>query len=459
MPPWSRIFEEWHDYPLLDTLPTAAWYGQVDDELEALADRFFPSKKYGVIANASADDTSALAEWAAAASEFNNGGLAYLQSGIAMTSAQVDFTADSLTLKGAGICNNVRPGGSVIRARSDFSGENIVKVAHVDSDTTSLGAVIISDLSIDGYGGGSPFEDCNGLFWGVYRGIIRDIQVNRVQQVGLKVDGSGTPFLPWGAWDNMITNAYVAQTGSDGMQFIGGASDTMVTTCYVLANGGHSIYSEEPGNQFHGCYVGGCAGYGFYNISPQQLRICGARIRETNGGIYITNTTASGPFHISDVGIKNASQAANNTTDGIVIDPAFPLRGGTIADITFNTNYEGTGNLMRYGVNIADANAIGVSVSGLTEGYVGGSAVFGTAIAAPDLGTNTIWDYGDLIQPNIGAKVRFGPSGPFISQGTGTPEGVVTAPVGSLFLRADGGVSTTLYVKTSGVGNTGWTAK
>lgn len=43
--------------------------------------------------------------------------------------------------------------------------------------------------------------------------------------------------------------------------------------------------------------------------------------------------------------------------------------------------------------------------------------------------------------------------------GTGTPEGVVTAPVGSLFTRTDGGASTTLYVKQSGTGNTGWVAK
>jgi len=42
---------------------------------------------------------------------------------------------------------------------------------------------------------------------------------------------------------------------------------------------------------------------------------------------------------------------------------------------------------------------------------------------------------------------------------TGSPEGVITAPVGKLFLRTDGGLSTTLYVKESGTGNTGWVAK
>lgn len=46
-----------------------------------------------------------------------------------------------------------------------------------------------------------------------------------------------------------------------------------------------------------------------------------------------------------------------------------------------------------------------------------------------------------------------------IRRGAGTPEGVVTAPVGTLWLRTDGGANTTLYVKESGAGNTGWVAK
>ena len=49
---------------------------------------------------------------------------------------------------------------------------------------------------------------------------------------------------------------------------------------------------------------------------------------------------------------------------------------------------------------------------------------------------------------------------PTITAGAGTPLGVVVAPVGSLFLRTDGGAVTTLYVKESGSGaSTGWVAK
>lgn len=50
-------------------------------------------------------------------------------------------------------------------------------------------------------------------------------------------------------------------------------------------------------------------------------------------------------------------------------------------------------------------------------------------------------------------------SGRSWTTGVGSPEGVVTAPIGSLYSNTSGGASTTLYVKTSGAGNTGWTAK
>ena len=46
-----------------------------------------------------------------------------------------------------------------------------------------------------------------------------------------------------------------------------------------------------------------------------------------------------------------------------------------------------------------------------------------------------------------------------IRTGSGTPEGVVAAPVGTLFLRSNGAATTTLYVKETGTGNTGWVAK
>jgi hypothetical protein len=50
-------------------------------------------------------------------------------------------------------------------------------------------------------------------------------------------------------------------------------------------------------------------------------------------------------------------------------------------------------------------------------------------------------------------------AGPKQAWGTGTPEGVVTAPIGSTYQRTDGGALTSFYVKESGTGNTGWVGK
>jgi hypothetical protein len=46
-----------------------------------------------------------------------------------------------------------------------------------------------------------------------------------------------------------------------------------------------------------------------------------------------------------------------------------------------------------------------------------------------------------------------------VYQGTGTPNGVVTATPGSMYLNIAGGAGATLWVKESGSSNTGWVAK
>lgn len=46
-----------------------------------------------------------------------------------------------------------------------------------------------------------------------------------------------------------------------------------------------------------------------------------------------------------------------------------------------------------------------------------------------------------------------------IFNGNGSPEGVVAAGIGSIYMRADGGASTSVYVKESGTDATGWVAK
>jgi len=68
-----------------------------------------------------------------------------------------------------------------------------------------------------------------------------------------------------------------------------------------------------------------------------------------------------------------------------------------------------------------------------------------------------------VVDPGAGniaaSEYRAGASAVKWVTGTGSPEGVVTAPIGSFYSRTNGGAGTSFYVKESGSGNTGWVAK
>lgn len=62
----------------------------------------------------------------------------------------------------------------------------------------------------------------------------------------------------------------------------------------------------------------------------------------------------------------------------------------------------------------------------------------------------------------LDGRLRWGVDGAdsvVITKGAGSPQGVVTARPGSLYMNTSGGAGTTLYVKESGTGDTGWVAK
>lgn len=46
-----------------------------------------------------------------------------------------------------------------------------------------------------------------------------------------------------------------------------------------------------------------------------------------------------------------------------------------------------------------------------------------------------------------------------VFSGVGSPEGVVSAGIGSIYMRTDGGASTSIYVKESGTDASGWIPK
>lgn len=87
--------------------------------------------------------------------------------------------------------------------------------------------------------------------------------------------------------------------------------------------------------------------------------------------------------------------------------------------------------------------------SGANDEYLELSAASGTNLIRPQAtGTGTASVVRYHTTPSV-----------FWTSGSGSPEFIIIAPVGSLYTRTDGGAGTTLYVKESGTSSTGWVAK
>jgi hypothetical protein len=105
---------------------------------------------------------------------------------------------------------------------------------------------------------------------------------------------------------------------------------------------------------------------------------------------------------------------------------------------------------------VSDYAALGCVATDLTN--ISGDLSFSTRLTNTMTEQVRVTSAGNIKMLNAGKGIEF-PGGLIWRTGTGTPEGAVTAPVGSLFTRTDGGANTTLYVKESGAGDTGWVAK
>lgn len=162
---------------------------------------------------------------------------------------------------------------------------------------------------------------------------------------------------------------------------------------------------------------------------------------DVNGNMRVTGNlqlTTDRPWLFKQVGSgSSASLALQSTYDG---------KSFNIQDVGGNSFCTFWSHITNPSVSTTGNVSVGKNLT--VTGNVTQSG--GTTTTLKDLSCDSV---------TSSSFVKIGSSGVGIWSGSGSPEGVTTAPVGSMYLRSDGGAGTSLYVKQSGTGNTGWAAK
>ena len=228
--------------------------------------------------------------------------------------------------------------------------------------------------------------------------------------------------------DGIVDDITVINQGDDGIEFQKG-NNSSFSNLYLSFNDGDGILIDASDINTNACV--------FSNIDAIQNGAIGFNLKEghenwcvgictqynTGDGVYLGDAYANMLFIYSEANTGEQVQLSANAK-------ANWLHVGIPATVTDN----GSGNLIwaRGASDIIKMNRLTVIGSTyINNSYIGtGSKIYDNAVT--------------------GANIRFG---------TGTPEGAVVAPVGSLFLRTDGGANTTLYIKEANTTNLGWVAK
>lgn len=255
----------------------------------------------------------------------------------------------------------------------------------------------------------------------------------------------------------------VADTTADTLTLVAGANVTITTdpstdsVTIAAAGGGGGIGGSTGATDNRVLRADGGGGATLQNSAVSIADDGKTTIlltSNTDQALTIQGTDRSGSLGTNNYGggLRSPQMLEVSDGSGVVVTSAnatvghFFLRGDTDAHVAalkdtaaasgFGTNPQ---TLRIYETNPSSGNYERLTIS----------AAAGTNVIKPEAagtGTASKVDY-HLTATNVR-----------ITSGSGSPEGVVSAPVGSEYHRTDGGTGTTLYIKESGSGNTGWVA-
>lgn len=187
-----------------------------------------------------------------------------------------------------------------------------------------------------------------------------------------------------------------------------------------------------------------------------HLKVAGVDYQKvlTSGNMEFQNTVAGQSYwRFGNLSANAAAVSKIFVTDGLAVDLCLEHYNSSHASYpNFCYVHADGGAGLLLGADAATGVtrvlSAGVSISANTAILVTNSTVRIPAVNGMIAGTvvltNAVWDSANNV---------------FDSMSTGSPETVLTAGIGSIYRRRDGGAGTVLYVKESGTGNTGWIAK
>ncbi|WP_432421722.1 pyocin knob domain-containing protein [Paenibacillus peoriae] len=227
------------------------------------------------------------------------------------------------------------------------------------------------------------------------------------------------------------------------------ATESAVSSAYGLANSAYRNRGNAPANcndaTLSGSYnVALSAWTGFSNYPPGAYTYGKLVVNYDSGAIVQMYFSHDNPGRVY-TRIAFAGLDWRDWTEVFTVTGGVIPRDVTIAGVEKALVMKQSSGSKAMRLQVATDGSLYFQKANINTGAAESSLVW--------IGTdgNMFWQGGDL-NTLKSASIN-------LYSGNGSPEGVVSAPVGSLYRRWDGGANTTLYVKQSGSGNTGWAAK
>lgn len=312
----------------------------------------------------------------------------------------------------------------------------------------------------------------------------RAININAViygRFTALTIEGFDTGIYCYGTINNRFESVYISDCDNECVLYAGQAETTDVwdSCSFIASTSGVVMAGDTVGIRFNSCLWEQIDNYGI--DLAREVQCCMVSDAYCEDVPYSTGASTAAMFR---VGYQGATTSTVNQL--IVHGGVFQGRSAGIHGSCFDINHSKGVIAQGFGVS-RYVNAIRVNTTNTTNNSIvlgGFGGVSNTNNIVNNTGSidlskiagffaNGVMNSGAYNQTarffdltanqglsisSLSGLISFA-TGAIIQSGSGSPEGSVTAPPGSLWLNGSGGANTTLYVKESGTGNTGWVAK